>query len=438
MNRKDNHMTLKKWGFFLLISLFAALNIYSQNIKTLGEIQILGLKKTKERVVLHALNLDSGQEISEIDLPELKQLIENLNHFMNIKLHLKESGNNRVDLIVELEDLWSLYGCPVPSYNSLSGFDLTLMAADGNLTGNLDEGELGVSLGYDPKHGTFKNSVTSADFYIYYDISYMPGFEDWGISIEFNPGWYRTRVKDDSVDLEYFSEETYVSAGISASYYFSRKLSTSISLHTEFSRPNNIVMNDGYIVPEKAFTIDPGVGISYNRLNYLQAGRFQEGWEAAFSDTISFNTLNGKVSNISTLSGLFAVRPIPQINILGSVRIMNSINEVMILGGSATGLRGLDWNAVQTNNAIMINNENRFFILHDLLWGRFSFAVFEDCCISIPFLDFSKSELFLGAGIGIRYSPNFIGGITFVLDVGYNLQDLSKSPEISFSFSEML
>lgn len=414
-------MGLRHKVLMFSIFYFISTSIYCNDTKKLESIKIIGLNKTKERVILDALGLEHGQYISTNDLEELKQSIENLGHFLDIEMQLVDKGSNNTDLIVELDDLGSFYLFPVPTYDSFTGIDLTLYLADSNLTGNLDNGEVNFSVGYNPANGDMPSSFNSFNFYLSYDTGNNPKFDDVNLSASLNPGWDKTG------DME----ELYILGDISLGFYIYKKFNASVSLGSKISQVRGSTIRN-------IVNIEPGTSINYSKLNSFQGGRFKEGWEASLANTVIIETLSKRVSNETTLYGLIALLPVPQINILGKISFMKSINRNMVLGGTSTGLRGISLDSIKTDNAILLNNENRLFLLNNFLSGAFSFVLFEDLCISLPSLNFNNVKLNTGTGIGIRYYPNFLSGVTFVLDVGFNLNQVSQFPEISFSFSEML
>ena len=83
------------------------------------EIKIVGLKKTKESVVLRELLFKQGDELTTAELLESIQRLKNLRIFSKVLPFIKLKKNNHVELTIEIEEKWTT----IPFFNISSGGD---------------------------------------------------------------------------------------------------------------------------------------------------------------------------------------------------------------------------------------------------------------------------------------------------------------------------
>jgi len=79
----------------------------------IGRIYILGNRKTKEKIILRELNIESGEKYYKDELDEiLKQdhdKIYNTRLFNYVKIHLLENNLNQVDIAIEVSERWYFF-----------------------------------------------------------------------------------------------------------------------------------------------------------------------------------------------------------------------------------------------------------------------------------------------------------------------------------------
>ena len=411
--------------------------IQSDKVYILKEITVEGVTWTNPHYIKRLLNVKPGDSINVDTLSELKQKIENKGSFRNIHVYLKEAGKNEAILIVYCKDKFPLFGYPWGSYNSYSGFSGTIGFTHSNLTGNLDAFSFSTGLGWNPTGSAFPDSITSYNVAAAYYISDIPRMDKWGIGSNLNIGMYSSRRVDNQQEYAYWNDTHYINGYLSATYTFLSGVSISKDLSINRLWYNTKIADPEIPEAEDVFNLSPGISTSFSKMNYYDMGIEKEGWRVNFTESPSFNINRREVSNSISLTFIGALRPFPFLNSLLRTNYVNKINAITSLGGYNTYLRGFQTNEIATDNAVIINNENRIKIADNFLWGRISVVVFEDFCWSFDSFNFAGAEVLFGAGLGARYRHNVIG-MTFKMDVAWNFKNFSQLPEIVFTIGELI
>lgn len=82
-------------------------------ILEIGRIYILGNRKTKEKIILRELNIESGEKYYKEELEEILKKdhdkIYNTRLFNYVKIHLLENDLNQVDVVIEVSERWYFF-----------------------------------------------------------------------------------------------------------------------------------------------------------------------------------------------------------------------------------------------------------------------------------------------------------------------------------------
>ena len=116
----------------ILISIICVLlfssTLYSgqeKKIITVRSVTIEGLKRTRNGAVLHIVNVKNGDPWTEEIRDLVERRLKNYGTFRNISLKESIKGDF-VDLLIHLEDRWTLFPAPIVTTGSGSSFGLGL------------------------------------------------------------------------------------------------------------------------------------------------------------------------------------------------------------------------------------------------------------------------------------------------------------------------
>ena len=133
--------------------------------KTIISINIIGNRKTKTKVIIRETNLNPGNVVCIDTLANLLQLnyqrLYNLNMFTDIQLSTKDTGDNGINIYIQLKEQWFI----IPQADiqladrninvwwneqnrDLSRINLGVYFAHKNLSGRLDRLTLSTHIGY--------------------------------------------------------------------------------------------------------------------------------------------------------------------------------------------------------------------------------------------------------------------------------------------------
>lgn len=212
----------------------------------INDIYLEGLKRTKEATVLSIIKIEIGDEISEDDIPAIKQRLLKAEIFVNsIEINIEPVGDYLANLRIKLEDKWTLIPVPVAvitssSYllggvfieSNLFGYQHSLVSGlfyngkkiNGFFAWSLPEGSIGnfsLSLSYSNGETEYYNfyqdevEVEKSDKIgvrlgynrdFYKDFNFSTSFKEQYISGEFH-STFNFAIKYDTTEiLPYFKE----------------------------------------------------------------------------------------------------------------------------------------------------------------------------------------------------------------------------------------
>jgi len=163
------HKTL----FFLLAGIFCFTQIVTSQSVTVTSIQVLGLKRTKEKIVLKELTFSVGDTILQNVIgPTLEK---NRNNLLNLGIFNEASVNisewdtdlDEVEILIEVKESWYIYLLPITDiadrnfnvwwntyHHALDRLNLGAQLDFLNFTGHNDKFKAKLQFGYTPKQET--------------------------------------------------------------------------------------------------------------------------------------------------------------------------------------------------------------------------------------------------------------------------------------------
>ncbi|SMF25239.1 BamA/TamA family outer membrane protein [Pseudobacteriovorax antillogorgiicola] len=113
--------------------LLGSVNAQGQTVRV-DWIEVVGLRKTSDRVILQLLELEIGARVDTVDIERGVRRIRNTRLFTDVQYRLEERGDERV-LIVHAKDRWTTI--PIAKFNSGGGVQqLILGVYDPNIAGS--------------------------------------------------------------------------------------------------------------------------------------------------------------------------------------------------------------------------------------------------------------------------------------------------------------
>ena len=111
--------------------------IYENNLAYIEKIIITGNEKTKEHIIRRELLFKEGQLFNSRKINESRQRLINLQFFEEVNFQLRPaSSNNKVNLVVEIEEKSTGMLSAGGGVGSLTGFTITAQISDSNFQGN--------------------------------------------------------------------------------------------------------------------------------------------------------------------------------------------------------------------------------------------------------------------------------------------------------------
>lgn len=417
----DRNIRKYLFPFFFGINLFLVLMLLAapsqsraEDKKLVKKINIVGNKRTKERVILKELTFGIGSKINYDDIRASRQNLLNLELFSEVVI--SESipyPDGRIDIEVLVKEKWSILPLPVMSRTSDGEIRLGVKYEDFNLGGrnhyfvikaynkwaNDFENELG---------GFYSGSIQARNFlktsYTFFpEISRGKTLEETysdGVLIS----QYENDIKEYKFNLS--KELDHTEVGI---MYSSRKS------RFKFLSGEPQLYNDTSVNSIGTFVI-------FDKTNNL--GRYvYEGYKLSFSISNSNKNIGSDVE-ATTYSASFA----HFLSFYGRKNLAYQISATYIAGntakdllasiGGSTSLRGYETGQFKGDRAIQLNTEYRF-PLTERYWGGVTFL---DGGYAWPEGDsVNAGDIKWSIGLGLRlFIKQLVKGVGR-LDVAYNL-----------------
>jgi hypothetical protein len=305
---------------------------------------------------------------------------------------------------------------------------------DSNLTGRLDSFSFLGGFGYNPRFAGTPAAVEKYGLWLSYGLGRIPGLEKLGVYCSLGGGMFGQKTVDSTNAIKYWNDCYSFSGSLSANYRLLPR--TSVGVFTSYSRSKNETKIN-YLsrsVDPEASRLGTGASLSFDSMDYLEGGTTYRGLGFSVSDSVNYDLQSRSFGNLLSLSAKGALLPTPFLNCVFNVSFQNSTGDPLEIGGYYSRLRGFQNGEIAARNAIILNNEDRLTLARNFLFGRISAAAFVDSCLAF---DSAGVALHTGAGFGLRYRPNFMAGEMIKVDVGFDLEDLARFPEITVAFGEL-
>ncbi len=263
----------RRFLFGFICSLFLCSAVYSdlsETILTVRTITIEGLKRTRTSAVEHIVNVKKGDPWTDETRSLVERRLNNYGTFRNVSLKETIDGNF-VDLLIHLEDRWTLFPVPIVTTGSGSSYGLGLF--ERNFFGTQKTAGM-----------IFLLKEKKPRFFVLYNDPHFLSW-DWELTLI---GGYRDEIITDF-------EEEQVSAAALLRYRFNDF--TSIGGGYSYS---NVTHKGGVVTPIDGVSHTLNLDFLYNRLYYDED--YVEGLSLglSFQRDLWFSDFN------STLAGLTA------------------------------------------------------------------------------------------------------------------------------------
>lgn len=382
--------------FIVVTNIIAASESY-----IISSIVISGLERTRESTVLKIIKLKNGDMISVDDLPEIEQMLLKEEIFVNnVEIELKKTSESNADLIIRLEDKWTIVPIPVVVVSS-STFLLGGVFIESNLLG-------------------LNHSLVTGHFY---NGKKVNGFASWEIP--------ENKIGTLSLSVNYTVGET--------SYYdfdeneveiddSSDRFGIKVRLRRDIS--NSVYLNLG--LKEEFYDNDfytyLDTGITYD--NVVIKPFFQEGLKATIENSIRNKLITNKFENTFKVS-------IDHSKVIGNHLLNSTIGygksfnpeDNPILFGGEKGARVIKSKSVKVDN--FLNAQAKFELqITDLNWGYVTIPIYYEGGVAEA--SFASQYYYHGPGAGISLYLKKVAFPAFGFNYTYDIH------QNNFNFSVAL
>lgn len=381
-----------------LLCIFTTNFVSANEPYIISKIVISGLERTKESTVLKIIKFKSGDLISSDDIPDIEQKLLKEEIFVNnIEIKLKETSLSNADLIIRLEDKWTIVPIPVVVVSS-SSFLLGGVFIESNLLG-------------------LNHSLVTGHFY---NGKKVNGFASWEIP--------ENKIGTLSLSLNYTFGET--------SYYdFDEneveidKSSDRVGIKVRFKRDitNSLYFNVGIKeeLYDKDFYTYLDTGITYD--NVIIKPFFQEGIQGSIENSIRNKFATSSFENIIKAS-------IDHSKVIGNHLLNSTIScgksfnpeDNSILFGGEKGARVIKSKSVKVENYLMTQTKIELKIA-DLNWGYITIPIYYEG--GVVEASFASKYYYHGPGAGASLYLKKVAfpafGFNYTYDVHQNNYNFS-------------
>lgn len=383
----------KKYLLLAAILLVGLLATAQERMVKVKNIQLQGLKKCKEGIVLRELDFAIGDSISMQDINERfarnEQYLLNSRLFLSAKLNIGEWTNGEAIITIDLKENWYIYAFPYVEYadrnfnvwwvehgGALNRLNIGGRLYHENLTGNADKLNFVVQFGYAQLYG------------IKYQLPYINKQKTWGMEVS---GLHRRQRETgyDSVrdTLRFFRDDdnythNYTQIGVAALYrpgLFSKQIfkleytrneiaDTIAALNPDFLLSGKTQQN--YLSLSYEYQLDRRDIRAYPLNGWLLEGWVQKDGLGVFNEvnhlfadvSYSYYTpLNKKISLENIIRGrkVFFTNKLPYYELRRAI------------GYQENYLRGYEYYVIDGQDFMYLKNSLRYLIIdRDLNWGK--------------------------------------------------------------------
>lgn len=382
--------------------------------QTVKSIEIIGNKRTKNRVILEELTFKTGEILSEFDIDKSRQNLMNLELFSKVRIDKIEAENKRdIKIKVYVKEKWSILPLPVASRHSDGDLKLGLQYEDFNLGGRAHYLKARYYKKWandaEDKLGSHYSARWTARNFLKRNITFEPSFK-----------------RGDELD------ETYEEGQVVSKYKIKNKF-YSLNLSKDYG---NKVFGVGYSYGDRdhtylegrtqehddtrtrAIRLSAGLGTVNNLGHYLF-----DGSRLDLSVSYSHETMGSSNNSVTYTAGLSRFIPIDGKNIayriLAGYGTGGGVRGVEIGTGGSTSIRGYEKGEFEGNRMIQFNSEYRYPIT-EKYWGGVVFLDGGNAWKKEDSID--MGDINWSAGLGLRlFIKKLVKGVGR-LDVAYNME----------------
>lgn len=369
----------------------------------ISNIEITGLERTRVSTVLRIIELEIGDTITSDDLTEIEQKLLKAEIFVNnIEIELKETSQLYADLIITLEDKWTIVPIPVVVVSS-STFLLGGVFIESNLLG-------------------LNHSLVSGHFY---NGKKVNGFASWEMP--------ENGIGSLAISVNYTVGET--------SYYDFNENEVEVDESSDkfgFKiRLKRVIVSNIYInlgVKEEYYDSDFynyfDTGITYD--NVVIKPYFQEGLQATFENSIRNKLTTGKFENIILTSVDYS-------KVLGN-HLINGIvgygksftpGANPILFGGDKGARVIKSKSVKVDSFFNAQTKLELKIV-DLNWGYITIPIYYEAGVAEA--SFASLYYYHGPGSGLSFYLKKVAFPAFGFNYTYDIHQGNYNFSIALGY----
>jgi len=121
-------------GVGILATVFPP-GLYAEAVEMVTELEVLGLKRTREATIRRIIDIDLPAPASEVDIERVRERLIRSGLFVNeLEIELVPTGDGDLRLQIVLEDRWTLLPLPIAGYSD-GGWIAGLALIESNLFG---------------------------------------------------------------------------------------------------------------------------------------------------------------------------------------------------------------------------------------------------------------------------------------------------------------
>jgi len=412
---------LKRTILILFILLLAPILSAQNDLhEKLGEIEFVGLKKTKETYLKKLLQTKINQPLNINLISTDLQNLKNLTSIAEVKYKL-DTLDQHIKLIFSVEE--RVTTLPILNFGGIKGnIWFTVGVMDNNFRGY---GDLALTF-YQNNHGRHSGQIYFKKPRVFNS--------DWGFSFLLNK-W----ASDEPV---FFEQGT-------VQYLYDNN-SAGLSLIRNFGLHHQIELGETYFVEkfkqaaQQELDNPPGpdsftIGKLLTRLEYKQNFLnydyfYIEGFESLFTYQNVYNTLDDSWFNSLQYRGKLFLRPCEKANIAMRLILAVSTNSpspfAPFVADSHENIRGIGNKIDRGTAQAILNLESRFTLFHKNYWSSQMIAFSDVGSWRTPggelkeIFEANKIRHFMGVGIRFNYQKIF--GATLRIDYGIDIYNINQ------------